>query len=62
MISLEDFIVSGFDSGGSADGLPEDTFTLNFAKFKFEYKRQRPDGTLEAPITMGWDVKQNKQF
>jgi type VI secretion system secreted protein Hcp len=64
VISLEDFIVSGFDSGGSdrADGLPEDTFTLNFARFKFEYKRQRPDGTLEAPITMGWDVKQNKQL
>jgi type VI secretion system secreted protein Hcp len=65
VISLEDFIVSTYDSGGSDGGtnsLPEDIFTLNFAKIQFEYKRQRPDGTLEAPITMGWDVKQNKQI
>jgi type VI secretion system secreted protein Hcp len=63
VITLEDFIVSEFDSGGnSSSGLPQDVFTLNFSTIKFEYRKQNNDGTLDAAITMGWNLKTNKKL
>jgi type VI secretion system secreted protein Hcp len=41
--------------------LPMDRVTLNFAKIEFEYKEQKADGTLGAPLKTGWDVKANKR-
>jgi type VI secretion system secreted protein Hcp len=45
-ITLEDLLVSSYQSGGhgGGDALPSDQFSLNFAKIKFEYKAQKPDG------------------
>jgi type VI secretion system secreted protein Hcp len=63
IVTMEDFIVSSFQSGGSngSSHLPTDQFALNFAKIKFEYKPQKPDGTLDAAVTAAWDLKQNKK-
>jgi type VI secretion system secreted protein Hcp len=62
VVTLEDFIVSSYQSGGSNGSiLPMDQFSLNFAKIKFEYKPQKADGTLDAPVTHGWDLKMNKK-
>lgn len=61
VVTLEDLLVSGYQSGDSAGGsLPTDQFSLNYAKIKYEYKMQKADGTLDAPITMTWDLKTNK--
>lgn len=64
VVTLEDFIVSSYQLGGSegSNALPVDQFALNFSKIKFEYKAQKPDGQLEAPVTVGWDLKTNKKL
>jgi type VI secretion system secreted protein Hcp len=63
IIKLSDNLVSSYQSGGSegANALPVDQFSLNFAKIEFEYKSQKPDGTLGAPVKGGWDLKTNKK-
>jgi type VI secretion system secreted protein Hcp len=59
VLTLEDLLVSGYTSGDAAGGssIPTDQFSLNYAKIKYEYKPQKADGSLEAPITMTWDIK-----
>ena len=36
-----------------ATPLPVDQFSLNFAKIEFEYKPQKPDGSLDSAVTAG---------
>jgi type VI secretion system secreted protein Hcp len=63
VVTLEDLIVSAFDSGAAGNsGMPVDQFTLNFSKIRFDYRKQKEDGTLDAPISMGWSVKENKSI
>jgi type VI secretion system secreted protein Hcp len=61
-VTLTDLLVSSFQSGGPHKGelLPFDSVSLNFAKLEIEYKEQKADGTLGAPIKAGWDLKSNK--
>ena len=61
VVTLEDLLVSSYQSGDAAGGtsIPTDQFSLNYAKIKFEYKPQKQDGALDAPITMTWDIKAN---
>jgi type VI secretion system secreted protein Hcp len=60
---LADVLVSdfadGFDPKGDAD-LPEDAFSLAFAKIAFSYATQNADGQPGDWVTFGWDLKQNK--
>jgi type VI secretion system secreted protein Hcp len=59
-----DVLVTGYQTGGSEGGdvLPGDQVSLNFAKIKFEYRAHKADGTLDPPISAGYDVKSNKQL
>ncbi len=61
-IKLTDFIVSSYQTGGhGGDGvIPSDQIGFNFSKIEFEYKEQKPDGTLGGSVKTGYDVKQNK--
>jgi type VI secretion system secreted protein Hcp len=63
-IKLTDVLVSSYQSGGSGSGgvVPVDQVSLNFAKIEIEYKAQKPDGTLDAPVKQGYDVKANKKI
>jgi len=63
VVTLEDLIVSSYQSGDAAGGssVPTDQFSLNYAKIKYEYKPQKKDGALDAPITMTWDLKKNQK-
>jgi type VI secretion system secreted protein Hcp len=60
-VTMQDLIVSSFQSGGSegSNALPVDQFSINFTKIKFEYAPQKADGTLEGHVPMTWDVKTN---
>jgi type VI secretion system secreted protein Hcp len=60
-ITLEDLLVSSYQSGGSAGGgsIPVDQFSLNFTKIKFEYAPQDEKGKLAAHIPATWNVKTN---
>jgi type VI secretion system secreted protein Hcp len=62
--TFSDLLVSGYQTGGSEGGdlLPTDQVSFNFAKLKLEYRAQKADGSLDAAVTAGWDVKSNKQF
>ncbi|GEM_PF-459169 len=35
-------------------------FSLNFSKIEFEYRTTKADGSLDAPVKTGWDLKANK--
>jgi type VI secretion system secreted protein Hcp len=59
-VKMEDLLVSSYQSGGHS-GAPTDQFALNFTKITFEYKPQKADGSLDAAIHGGWDVKANKK-
>ena len=63
IVKLSDILVSSYQTGGSegANALPVDQFSLNFAQIEFEYKSQKPDGTLGATVKGGWDLKANKK-
>jgi type VI secretion system secreted protein Hcp len=59
-ITFSDLLVSSYQTGGSAgDIVPVDQISMNFAKIEFSYKPQKPDGSLDAPVKTGWDLKKN---
>jgi type VI secretion system secreted protein Hcp len=62
-IKMSDCLVSSYQTGGSggSDVIPIDQISINFAKIEVEYKPQKPDGTLDAPIKAGWDQSANKK-
>ena len=55
-------LVSSYETAGTegADA-PYDNVSLNFSKVAVAYKGQKPDGSLDTPVTAGWDVKTNKK-
>ncbi len=61
-VTFSDILVSSFQTSGaaSADMLPMDQISLNFAKIEFEYREQKADGTLGGAIKSWYDLKQNK--
>jgi len=63
VVTMSDLLVSSFQAGGSghSDIVPVDQISLNFSKIEFEYKEQKPDGSLGAPVKVGWDLKANKK-
>jgi type VI secretion system secreted protein Hcp len=62
-ITMSDLLVSSYQTGGSAgDVVPTDQISMNFSKIEFEYKPQKPDGTLDAPVKTGYDIKLNKKI
>jgi type VI secretion system secreted protein Hcp len=63
VVTLTDSLVSSYQTGGSAHGevVPTDQISMNFAKIEWDYKMQKPDGSLGAGAKAGWDVKANKK-
>ncbi|QSI28641.1 type VI secretion system tube protein Hcp [Variovorax sp. RKNM96] len=61
-ITMEKIIISSISSGGSGgeDRLTEN-ISLNFAKFKYEYTPQKPDGSGDAVKETGWDIVGNEK-
>jgi type VI secretion system secreted protein Hcp len=59
-----DVLVSSYQTGGSADVAdgPIDQVSLSFARIEVEYRSQKPDGSLDAPVKAGWDVKKNAKI
>ena len=60
-VTFSDLIVSSYQGGGShGDMIPVDQVSLNFSKIEYEYKEQKPDGTLGGTVKAGYDLKANK--
>jgi type VI secretion system secreted protein Hcp len=59
-----DVFVSSYQTGGSAqepDG-PIDQISFGFARIEIEYRPEKPDGSLDTPVSAGWDVLKNAKL
>ena len=59
-ITLTDIVVSSYAMSATSTSLPQDTFNLSFNQIRFEYFRQNPDGSLNAPISFCWNIKDSR--
>jgi len=58
-----DVLVSGYQTGGSSgEVVPIDQISLNFTKIEMTYAPQKQDGSLDAPIPVGYDLKANTKI
>jgi len=59
-IKMTGVLIASVSTGGSGgeDRLTENV-TLNFAKVEYKYTPQKPDGTKDSPIPIGWDIEAN---
>ena len=62
-IKMSDVLVSSYQiaGAGGGDSVPTDQISLNFAKIEFEFRPQKADGSLDAPVRAGWDLKRNRE-
>jgi len=60
-ITLNEVLISSYQMSSSGGAKPGVSFSLNFAKAKFEYSPQKEDGSLDAKVTQGFDVAANKK-
>lgn len=57
VITMRDVLVTSYQTGGAAGSdLPiVDSMVLTFSRIEGEYRRQKPDGSLEAPVEFAID-------
>jgi type VI secretion system secreted protein Hcp len=60
--TFSEILISSYHQSASSHGdiIPIDQVGINFGKVEVEYKEQKHDGSLGAPVKAGWDLKQNK--
>jgi len=60
--TFNDVLISSYQvSGSGGDDGPMDQVSLTFGRLKAEYRAQKSDGSLDAPVTASWDLKSGKQ-
>jgi type VI secretion system secreted protein Hcp len=60
-VTLTEAFVTSYQTGGHGDGFPVDQVSLSFSKFEFDYSPQKDDGTKDAVVHGGWDVRTHKK-
>lgn len=64
IMTIKDIIISSVQNTGhsaGADALPTESISLNFSEIKFEYKEQKPDGSMGGSVMAGFNIKTMKQ-
>ncbi len=62
VVKLTDVLVSSYETGATpAQPVPVDQVSLSFAQITVEYRPQKPDGSLAAPVQAAWDVVANRK-
>ena len=61
IIKMSDVIITGVTLGDGSGATGSENVTMAFAKVDFEYKPQKPDGSLDAGIHFKYDIKANKE-
>jgi type VI secretion system secreted protein Hcp len=62
VITLTNVLVSSYETGATpVQPYPVDQVSLSFGQIKVEYRAQKPDGSLEAPVQASWDVAANRK-
>jgi type VI secretion system secreted protein Hcp len=60
--TFADVLVTSYQTSGSGGDISMDSVSLAFSKVRVEYRAQKADGSLDAPIVAGWDAKANKKL
>lgn len=58
VVKMADVTITSVITSGSADGEVEQSVGMEFRSVRFEYWRQRTDGSLGTPATFDWDIRQ----
>ena len=58
VVKMTDVTITSVVTSGSADGEVEQSVGMEFRSVRFEYWRQQTDGSLGAPATFDWDIRQ----
>ena len=58
-ITLEDVMITSWSISSDGEGIPKESFSLAFAKFKTEDAIMKADGTMEKLPAVGWDIQKN---
>ena len=62
-ISLGGVMVNSYQTGAPAgQPVPTDQVSFSFRQIVIVYRSQRPDGSLDTPVTAGWDVTANHKI
>jgi type VI secretion system secreted protein Hcp len=48
-------------SGDGGSDRPTEQFSLRYGRFEISYAVQKADGTLDLPVTAGYDLKASKK-
>lgn len=63
IVKMSDVTITGVVHGGSiGSDSGAETVTMAFAKIALDYKPQKADGSLDAAVHFGYDLKTNKTF
>jgi type VI secretion system secreted protein Hcp len=63
IVTLSDVLITAVDQTDQPDPAKiVERVQLNAAKFEYEYREQKADGSLGAPIKFGYDIKANQKF
>ena len=60
IIKMNDVIITGVVQSAPSSEVGSETVSLEFAKVDWEFKPQKPDGTLDAGIHFKFDIKSSK--
>jgi len=59
--TFSDVLVSSYQTQGAGGDLVMDAVSLSFSKLQVTYNAQKADGSLDSPVTAGWDLKTAKK-
>ena len=60
IVKMSDVTITAVAHGGSSGQPSPETVSLAFAKVEFQYRPQKPDGSLDAAIHFKYDIRANK--
>lgn len=61
--TFTDLLVSSYQTEGSTSSeepYPIDQVSFDFGRIEVEYRPQKPDGTMDAAVKAGWDLKSSR--
>jgi type VI secretion system secreted protein Hcp len=62
-VTMEEVLISSVSEGASGgEDQQTENITLNFAKVKVEYTPQKEDGSPDAAIVAGWNIRANVEM
>lgn len=55
-VTLKQVLVTGVSPAAVIEGEVSETVTMDYDDIEFEYKEQKPDGSLGGSVKFGWDI------